>query len=209
MKHVMIYRLHKMSVETPTVSKLGHRLTRIGNSIIKIRRSHNRLILVFIMETCIPWKMVFISKWDPVVLLWYYRDGNSQIYEADIKAMVNGIERWTTQGNRLSDLKFLRFIAHVANVLHTDFQIRTMSCIARISMSNNISFAAQIQVCQLVVEPGYLASCVCGAYQSVFIINIFNTTFVTNNCIRLLKITIICMWQQNTSCTRLLYTMTP
>ena len=38
------------------------------------------------------------------------------------------------QGNNLSDLKFLRRIAHVINILLKEFQIRTMSHIATMSM---------------------------------------------------------------------------
>ena len=41
-----------------------------------------------------------------------------------------------TQGFKLSDLKFLRRIAHVINVLLSEFQIRTMSHIATIEHVN-------------------------------------------------------------------------
>ena len=60
-------------------------------------------------------------------------------------------------GIRLSDLKFLIFIAHVINVLLTEFQIRTMSHMATTSMWTNALFAVQIQVCELGVEPHNLA----------------------------------------------------
>ena len=62
-------------------------------------------------------------------------------------------------GIRLSDSKFLRCIAHVINVLLTEFQIRTMSHIAPINIRTNALFAVQIQVCQLVVAPHNLAGC--------------------------------------------------
>ena len=64
------------------------------------------------------------------------------------------------QGNRLSDLKFLRCIAHIINVLLTKFKIRTMSHIATMGLWTNALFGVQIQVCQLVVEPRNLAGCV-------------------------------------------------
>ena len=95
-------------------------------------------------------------------------------------------------GIKLSDSKFLRCVAHVINVLLTEFQIRTMSHIAPMSMWTNALFAVQIQVCQLVVTPRNLAGCgiYVGHVSSIacFIINIFNTTFVTKNCAGLLKI---------------------
>ena len=64
------------------------------------------------------------------------------------------------QGNMLSDLKFLRRFAKVTNVLLTEFQIRTMSHMATMSMWTNALFKVQIQVCQLVVEPRNPTDCV-------------------------------------------------
>ena len=96
-------------------------------------------------------------------------------------------------GIRLSDSKFLRCIAHVINILLTEFQIRTMLHIASMTMWTSALFAVQIQICQLVVTPRNLAGC--GIYEvhvssiACFIIIIFNTTFVTKNCTLLLKIT--------------------
>ena len=110
-------------------------------------------------------------------------------------------------GIRLSDSKFLRCIAHVINILLTEFQIRTMSYTASMSMWISALFAVQIQVCQLVVTPRNLAGC--GIYvvhvssTACFIINIFNTTFVTKNCTLLLKITKIYIWQKNMTSTEL------
>ena len=48
------------------------------------------------------------------------------------------------QGKMLSDMKFLRSISHVMNVLLTEFQIRTMSRIATMSMWTNALLAVQI-----------------------------------------------------------------
>ena len=99
------------------------------------------------------------------------------------------------QGNRLSDLKFLGSIAHVMNVLLTEFQIRSMSHIATMGMWTNGLFAVQIQVCQLVAEPRNIAGCVIYVVHvnsiECFVIDIFNTTFVTKKCTRLFKITMI------------------
>ena len=58
---------------------------------------------------------------------------------------------------RSSDLWFIRCISHVTNVLLMEFQIRSMSHIATMSMWTDPSFAVQIQACQLGVEPRYFA----------------------------------------------------
>ena len=64
-------------------------------------------------------------------------------------------------GIGLSDLKFLRCIAYVIDVLLAKFQIHTMSHIATMSIWTNALFTGQIQVCQLVVEPrNHTAGCV-------------------------------------------------
>ena len=68
-------------------------------------------------------------------------------------------------------------------------------------MWTNALFAVQIHVCQLVVEPRNFAGCLIyvghiNLIACFFIINIFNTTFVTKNC-TLLKITQKYIWQQN------------
>ena len=100
---------------------------------------------------------------------------------------------FVSASHKLSDLKFLRRIAHVINVLLTGFQVRTLSHIATVSMSTNALFAMQIKVCQLVVELRDLTGCViyAGHVSSIacFISNIFNTAFVIKNRTRLLKIT--------------------
>ena len=110
-------------------------------------------------------------------------------------------------GIGLSDSKCLRCIGHVINILLTEFQIRTMSHTASMSMWTSALFAVQIQVCQFVVTPRNLAGC--GIYVvrvssiACFIINIFNTTFVTKTCTLLLKITKIYIWQKNMRSTEL------
>ena len=101
------------------------------------------------------------------------------------------------QGNTLADLKFPRRISHVINVLFTEFQIRAMSHIATMRMWTNALFAVQIS--PFVPEPRNLTGCVIYVRHvssiTCFIINIFNTSFDTKNCIRSLKITIIYIWQ--------------
>ena len=91
----------------------------------------------------------------------------------------------------------------LSNVLLMEFQIRIVSHIATTSIWINALFAVQIQVCQSVVEPSNLAGCVIyiGHVRSIacFIINILKATFVTKNCRRLFKLTIIYTRQQNMS----------
>ena len=72
---------------------------------------------------------------------------------------------------------------------------------SEMSVWNNALFAAQIQVCQFVFERHNLAGCfviyVGHVSWRVFIIDIFNTAFVTKNYTCLLKIKIIHIWRQN------------
>ena len=55
------------------------------------------------------------------------------------------------QGYGSLNLKLLRRIAHGIDILLTEFQIRTVSCMATLSLRTNAFFAVQVQVWWLIV----------------------------------------------------------
>ena len=112
------------------------------------------------------------------------------------------------QGDKLSDLKLLRRDAHVINVLLREFQIRTMSHIATMSMWTTALFPVQFQDCQLVVEPRNLFGCVIHVGCVTSIARFYHQYLQQNICYKELHTFIensnnSYIWQKNMSPTEL------